>query len=192
MRWYYNQRNGDAALSEYGDPSSKRRGGAGDGAPPPPLRASGASNRAGGASGSARPQPPAGRAHGKAAAAGGGGRGDAARLQEEIARLKVLNSAVEAERDFYFAKLRDIELCCEEHRPAFDNLEGTALRTFITKLLDVLGPQSPSAANDENEGGKRQRTAAEVARAPAGADGGAYVTKAAAENLPSPLFLFSP
>ena len=54
------------------------------------------------------PKPPAGRAHGKAAAAGGG-RGDAARLHEEIARLKVLNSAVEAERDFCLGCIRDIQ-----------------------------------------------------------------------------------
>ena len=128
---------------------------------------------------------------------GGSGRVDIKMLKEEIAKLKVLNAAVEGERDFYFSKLRDIELCCEEHRPAFDNLEGTSLRTFIFTLLDVLGPQSP--ASNENEVGKTQATKQhhvcgdETPVADAGATvDSAYVNKVAEKNLPSPLFLFSP
>jgi len=36
--------------------------------------------------------------------------GDAARLQQELQDMKLNMDTVEKERDFYFAKLRDIEI----------------------------------------------------------------------------------
>lgn len=60
-------------------------------------------------------------------------RGDASKIEElnnQLLELKVSLEGLEKERDFYFGKLRDIEVMCQEVAD-----EGNPL---ITKILDVL------------------------------------------------------
>ncbi|KAF3387644.1 Microtubule integrity protein mal3 [Penicillium rolfsii] len=65
-----------------------------------------------------------------AAAAVGGGAATAA-LQQEIATQKEAIAGLEKERDFYFAKLRDIELLLQnaiEENPELENEEDTLIK----------------------------------------------------------------
>ncbi|GLI72980.1 microtubule integrity protein mal3 [Penicillium ochrochloron] len=65
-----------------------------------------------------------------AAAIGGGGAATAA-LQQEIATQKEAIAGLEKERDFYFAKLRDIELLLQnaiEENPELENEEDTLVK----------------------------------------------------------------
>ncbi|KAJ5174530.1 Microtubule integrity protein mal3, partial [Penicillium canariense] len=67
-----------------------------------------------------------------AASAGGGGGGAAtAALQQEIATQKEAIAGLEKERDFYFAKLRDIELLLQtaiEENPEIEREEDTLVK----------------------------------------------------------------
>lgn len=44
--------------------------------------------------------------------------------------LKLTVDGLEKERDFYFSKLRDIELICQEHK--------SDSSTILSKIMDVL------------------------------------------------------
>ncbi|XP_044149512.1 microtubule-associated protein RP/EB family member 2 isoform X1 [Bufo gargarizans] len=61
-----------------------------------------------------------------------------AHLNEQVHSLKIALEGVEKERDFYFGKLREIELLCQEHGQEGDDL--------VQRLMDVL------YATDEQEG----------------------------------------
>ncbi|KAG8570898.1 hypothetical protein GDO81_011468 [Engystomops pustulosus] len=61
-----------------------------------------------------------------------------AHLNEQVHSLKIALEGVEKERDFYFGKLREIELLCQEHGQEGDDL--------VQRLMDVL------YAADEQEG----------------------------------------
>jgi RP/EB family microtubule-associated protein len=66
----------------------------------------------------------------RVAAAAGGGAATAA-LQQEIATQKEAIAGLEKERDFYFAKLRDIELLLQnaiEENPELENEEDTLVK----------------------------------------------------------------
>ncbi|XP_063919149.1 microtubule-associated protein RP/EB family member 1 isoform X3 [Zophobas morio] len=80
--------------------------------------------------------------------------GDAGRLDEltnQIAEFKITIDGLEKERDFYFGKLRDIEVMCQEAEEAQNPL--------IQKILDVLyateegfaPPDEVEAGGDEDE-----------------------------------------
>ncbi|XP_044265715.1 microtubule-associated protein RP/EB family member 1 isoform X1 [Tribolium madens] len=80
--------------------------------------------------------------------------GDAGRLDEltnQIAEFKITIDGLEKERDFYFGKLRDIEVMCQESEDSQNPL--------IQKILDVLyateegfaPPDEVEAGGDEDE-----------------------------------------
>nr|XP_033795280.1 microtubule-associated protein RP/EB family member 3 [Geotrypetes seraphini]XP_033795281.1 microtubule-associated protein RP/EB family member 3 [Geotrypetes seraphini]XP_033795282.1 microtubule-associated protein RP/EB family member 3 [Geotrypetes seraphini]XP_033795283.1 microtubule-associated protein RP/EB family member 3 [Geotrypetes seraphini]XP_033795284.1 microtubule-associated protein RP/EB family member 3 [Geotrypetes seraphini]XP_033795285.1 microtubule-associated protein RP/EB fam len=62
----------------------------------------------------------------------GGGETDAQilELNQQLMELKVTVDGLEKERDFYFSKLRDIELICQEHES-----ENTGV---LSKIIDIL------------------------------------------------------
>lgn len=97
-----------------------------------PVAAAAAAPRAA-SSGSRRgvtPTTAASRGPRVAAAAVGGGAATAA-LQQEIATQKEAIAGLEKERDFYFAKLRDIELLLQnaiEENPELENEEDTLVK----------------------------------------------------------------
>ncbi|XP_017773542.1 PREDICTED: microtubule-associated protein RP/EB family member 1 isoform X3 [Nicrophorus vespilloides] len=76
-----------------------------------------------------------------------GSRGDTGKVDElnnTVVELKVTIEGLEKERDFYFGKLRDIEVMCQE------NEEGNPI---IQKILDVLyATEDGFAPPDEGEG----------------------------------------
>ncbi|CAB0039712.1 unnamed protein product [Trichogramma brassicae] len=80
---------------------------------------------------------------------GMGVRGDAGKIEElnsQIMDLKVTVDGLEKERDFYFGKLRDIEVMCQES----DNSETPPI---IHKILEVLyATEDGFAPPDEVEG----------------------------------------
>ncbi|XP_010727479.1 microtubule-associated protein RP/EB family member 2 isoform X2 [Larimichthys crocea] len=59
-------------------------------------------------------------------------------LTEEVNTLKSALEGVEKERDYYFSKLREVELLCQEH--------GEENAPFVDRLMEVL------YASDEQEG----------------------------------------
>ena len=82
--------------------------------------------------------PPTGRVP-AARPTGGGGGGNSAALQAEIEELnkevmqgKLTIEGLEKERDFYFGKLRDIEVLAQEHEAEPNGPE------FLAKVLNVL------------------------------------------------------
>lgn len=87
------------------DAVSRRKGGAlAPSTAPPRAAVSAAGTRRGGAAAAAAP---------RVAKAGGAGPGSAA-LQQENNTLKETVAGLERERDFYFSKLRDIELLIQQ------------------------------------------------------------------------------
>lgn len=66
------------------------------------------------------------------------------RLQEQVAEFEVSVQGLETERDFYFAKLRDIEVICQEH-------DGEPLVQDILSIMYATeeGFEQPEGATDE-------------------------------------------
>jgi len=82
---------------------------------------------------------------------GGGGRpvssGQIDELANQLAETKLNLEGLEKERDFYFGKLRDIEIYCQEQ-------EGTEGGAVVQRVLDILyATEDGFAAPDEGEGG---------------------------------------
>merc|ERR1712024_179209 len=80
---------------------------------------------------------------------GGGGNASAAQLEELNAQILEKNLTIEGlekERDFYFGKLRDIEIIVQE----FENVEGVA--EFGQKVLGVLYATEEGFAVPEEDG----------------------------------------
>lgn len=113
---------------EYDALSRRKASGAPAGAPA--ARAPSAGSRRGVTPTSAAPARP------RVAGAAGGGAATAA-LQQEVATQKEAIAGLEKERDFYFAKLRDIELLLQtaiEQEPELD-AEGDTLVKHIQGIL---------------------------------------------------------
>lgn len=70
-------------------------------------------------------------------------------LNEQVHSLKLALEGVEKERDFYFGKLREIELLCQEQGQESDSL--------VQRLMEVL------YASDEHEGPPEEPEAEEQA-----------------------------
>ena len=81
--------------------------------------------RSGAAPAASRAAPRAG-AGGRAATNGtGGGAAAQAQMEElnnQMMEMKLTVEGLEKERDFYFGKLRDVEVLCQEHEPAGGDL----------------------------------------------------------------------
>ncbi|XP_067938181.1 microtubule-associated protein RP/EB family member 1-like [Watersipora subatra] len=81
-----------------------------------------------------RPVPKAAVAPAPRAAPGGGvGRSDArvAELDAQLQEMKATVEGLERERDFYFGKLRDIEVLCQEH-------EDEPVNPVLQSILEIL------------------------------------------------------
>lgn len=130
------------------DPVSRRKGQAGlaTGAAPPRAVASTA-RRAPAASNSAAPR--------TRTPLGGGGGAASAALREENSVLKETVASLERERDFYFSKLRDIELLIQqaiEADPELDKDEGGLLKQIQTILYSTEeGFEIPAEAEAGDE-----------------------------------------
>lgn len=101
-------------------------------AEPKPERAMGggakrAPARAGGAGGAAGASAAAGRAAGGAGAAAGQQQQE---LAMEVSELKLSVENLERERDFYYSKLREVEVLCQAN-------EGASV-PFLQSVLDIL------------------------------------------------------
>ncbi|EPS30204.1 Microtubule integrity protein mal3 [Penicillium oxalicum] len=109
---------------DYDAVGRRKASGAPAGAPAAAPRASSSSSRRG-----VTPTTSVSRAPRVAAAAGGGAM--TAALQQEIATQKEAIAGLEKERDFYFAKLRDIELLLQtaiEENPEIEKEEDTLVK----------------------------------------------------------------
>lgn len=73
----------------------------------------------------------------------GGGDAEIMELNQQLMDLKLTVDGLEKERDFYFSKLRDIELICQEH-------EGGS-NPILTKIIDVLYATEDGFAPPEDE-----------------------------------------
>ncbi|XP_071035896.1 microtubule-associated protein RP/EB family member 1 isoform X2 [Parasteatoda tepidariorum] len=65
----------------------------------------------------------------------GGGGGDTQRVEEltnQLSEMKVTVDGLERERDFYYGKLRDIEVLCQEQEASEEKT------TFIEQILEIL------------------------------------------------------
>ena len=53
-------------------------------------------------------------------------------LNKQVTELKICIDRVEKERDFYFGKLRDVEIMCQQVEETDEN------NAFVQKILDIL------------------------------------------------------
>ncbi|KAM9308689.1 microtubule-associated protein RP/EB family member 2 [Gastrophryne carolinensis] len=68
-----------------------------------------------------------------------------AHLNDQVHSLKLALEGVEKERDFYFGKLREIELLCQEHGQEGDD--------FVQRLMEVLySTDDQEGHSDQHEG----------------------------------------
>ncbi|XP_046878244.1 microtubule-associated protein RP/EB family member 3-like isoform X2 [Hypomesus transpacificus] len=72
-----------------------------------------------------------------------GGDAEITELNQQLLDLKLTVDGLEKERDFYFSKLRDIELICQEH----ENENSTTL----SKIMDILYATEDGFAPPEDE-----------------------------------------
>ncbi|KAJ5492848.1 Microtubule integrity protein mal3 [Penicillium diatomitis] len=94
------------------------------------------------------------------AAAGAGGGAMTAALQQEIATQKEAIAGLEKERDFYFAKLRDIELLLQtaiEENPEIEKEEDTLVK-HIQGILYSTEDGFEIPAEDEEAAGEELET----------------------------------
>lgn len=68
-------------------------------------------------------------------------------LMQELAEVKVTTEGLEKERDFYFEKLRQIEVMC-------DDLEIETLENLRASIKEILYAVEPGFEAPENEGGE--------------------------------------
>lgn len=128
---------------EYDAVGRRKASGAPAGAPAAAPRAASSGSRRGVTPTTAAARP-------RVAAAGAGGGAATAALQQEIATQKEAIAGLEKERDFYFAKLRDIELLLQtaiEENPEIEKEEDTLVKhiqgilySTEVSLLPVLLP----------------------------------------------------
>ncbi|XP_059907242.1 microtubule-associated protein RP/EB family member 3-like isoform X1 [Gadus macrocephalus] len=64
-------------------------------------------------------------------------------LNQQLMELKLTVDGLEKERDFYFSKLRDIELICQEHE--------SETNTTLSKIIDILYATEDGFAPPEDE-----------------------------------------
>lgn len=69
-------------------------------------------------------------------------------LNEQLNTLKLALEGVEKERDFYFGKLREVELLCQE--------QGQDNGPFVERLMEVL-----YSADDQEAGGEEHEAPAQ-------------------------------
>ncbi|KAL8182182.1 UNVERIFIED_CONTAM: Microtubule-associated protein RP/EB member 2 [Gekko kuhli] len=69
-------------------------------------------------------------------------------LSEQVHSLKLALEGVEKERDFYFGKLREIELLCQEHGRENDDL--------VQRLMEVLYASEEHESHTEDHEGEEQ------------------------------------
>ncbi|XP_043922552.1 microtubule-associated protein RP/EB family member 2 isoform X2 [Protopterus annectens] len=76
--------------------------------------------------------------------------GQVTHLSEQVHSLKIALEGVEKERDFYFGKLRDIELLCQAHREESNDL--------VQRLMEILyaSEEQESSADHQEEEGQEQ------------------------------------
>ncbi|GAM84781.1 hypothetical protein ANO11243_027820 [Dothideomycetidae sp. 11243] len=119
------------------DPLSRRKGSAAPGAPAPASMRTSTTKRPVG-TGAPAPRP---RPGGAGAGVGAGAAGAAVtKLQSENAALNETVAGLERERDFYFSKLRDIELLVQgafEAEPELENDDGGLLKQIQNILYST-------------------------------------------------------
>ncbi|KAG8442085.1 hypothetical protein GDO86_011032 [Hymenochirus boettgeri] len=77
-------------------------------------------------------------------------------LNEQVHSLKNALEGVEKERDFYFGKLREIELLCQEHRQEGDD-------DLVQRLMDILyAAEDQEGHTDHNEGEEHEHVQEEA------------------------------
>uniref|UniRef100_A0A3B3Q6I9 Microtubule-associated protein RP/EB family member 3 n=1 Tax=Paramormyrops kingsleyae TaxID=1676925 RepID=A0A3B3Q6I9_9TELE len=78
----------------------------------------------------------------------GGSDAEILELNQQLMELKLTVDGLEKERDFYFSKLRDIELICQEHE--------NENNPVITKIIDILYATEDGFAAPEDEDNDEQ------------------------------------
>jgi RP/EB family microtubule-associated protein len=124
-------------------------------------KASGAPSASGGSGGSRAGATSAGAARrgatptmggGRPRVGAGGGGANASALQQEVASQKEAISGLEKERDFYFAKLRDIELLLQsaiEADPDMEKDDDSLVRHIQNILYSTEVPTPPTAHSSQ-------------------------------------------
>ncbi|XP_019964786.1 microtubule-associated protein RP/EB family member 3-like isoform X2 [Paralichthys olivaceus] len=79
-----------------------------------------------------------------------GGDAELLELNQQVLDLKLTVDGLEKERDFYFGKLRDIELICQEH----ENENSPALSKIINILYATEDGFAPPEDDEIDEGGQ--------------------------------------
>ncbi|KAL6713465.1 microtubule integrity protein mal3 [Lecanora helva] len=115
------------------DALARRKGSGASASAPMPA----ATSRASGAGAARRGTTPTTTPGAKAARPGGGGTASAAVIAENT-QLKATVEGLERERDFYFSKLRDIELLVQEEFDHHPELEQQGEETLIKQIQATL------------------------------------------------------
>ena len=157
LKWYFNSQHGEIAQSNYGDPVSKRKqqqvtnGSSTTGAPSMPQALKQNMNVPNRLPNS-RNSIPSGKNVQKEFFFFENKDDKSSRSsKKELAELKVINTALERERDFYFGKLRDLEIACDKHRCTImdeeDNEKNQSALELLNKLHVIFGPSTPDASS---------------------------------------------
>lgn len=77
-------------------------------------------------------------------------------LETQISEMRVTVESLEKERDFYYGKLRQIEMLCQEKEEEIVDLDDAPATQLISSLMEVLyakeeGFEAPEDDEDEDE-----------------------------------------
>ena len=152
LQWLHRFVETNYGGQEY-DPVARRGGAAVPAGPSKPAAAaaSTAAKKKPAAGGVARKAPAAAASKPAAGAAGGASAAQVNELKAQLTEAKLMVDGLEKERDFYFGKLRDVEVLCQEEQEKGGDVPDIVSKIFAILYQTEEGFEAPEDGDDDTD-----------------------------------------